>query len=175
MCLSHVRFQTKSILNSPTIGPMVAQEAYSMGPDQSFGFIDQVERNVSRKLGDRLTRVEQGSERVVLFGVFLVASAILAGAVTTLFVLTPELRTDTGISTIDALRGDPLFNLLYWASITAALAVSALAAAIILPLVKSLLEWIFGGLHSFVWGCLRGIRRLNWNLRTWRWRRQNRK
>ena len=111
-----------------------------MGADQSLGFIDKVRTEVSRNLDVRLTRVEQGSERVVLFGVFLVASAVLVGAFTTLFVLSPEIRTD--MSTIDIRRGDPLFTFLYWASMGAALSVSALAAAIILPLVIGILKWL---------------------------------
>ena len=156
-------------------GPMVAQEAYAMGSDQSLGFIDKVERNVKSELGDRLTAVEEGANRVVVFGVFLVASAILAGTVTTLLVLAPTFNTDSGSSVVEALKGDSLFKVLYWASIAAALAVSALAGAIILPILKSILEWIIGGTQSLFMGCLNGIRRLNWNLQAWNWRRKNRK
>ena len=155
------------------LAPMLAQEAYGMGSDQSLGFVDLVRRDVSRDLGDRLSRVEQGSERVVLFGVFLVASAILAGAVTTLFVLAPELRADSSMPTFDVLREGSLFNFLYWASIGTAITVSALAAAIVLPLTKSLLELIFRILQWFARGSLSGIRRLIWNWNEWR--RRNRR
>ena len=116
-------------------GTKVAKEAYAMGSDQSLGFIDQVETKVKRELGDRLTGVEQGANRVVAFGVFLVASAILAGAVTTLFVLTATFGTDSSMSMVEALKGDPLFNVLYWAAIMAAISVSAMGVAIVLSLI----------------------------------------
>ncbi len=72
------------------------------------------------------------------------------------------------------MHGVPINYLSYWASIAAALAVSALAIAIILPVFKSILEWIFGATRSFLWVCLNGMRRFIWNLRVWNWRRKSR-
>ncbi len=137
----------------------VAREAYTMGADRSLGFVERIKGDVSSSLSDRLSRVEQGSERVVLFGVFLVASAVLVGAFTTLFVLSPEIRTD--MSTVDIRRGDPLFTFLYWASLGAALSVSTLAATIIITSLSPMIKGIFNGVRGFA--------------REWRWKRRNRK
>ena len=48
----------------------VAQEAAEMRPEQSLGFIEEAERRVKLDLGTRLTRVEEGTGQVVIFGVF---------------------------------------------------------------------------------------------------------
>ena len=101
------------------IGPMVAQEAYSMGVGTSMGFVDQIEENVKQHLGARLSQAERGTERVILFGVFLVASTLLAGAVTTLFMILPRIDPDSGSTLMHVLESSPLAETMYWASICA--------------------------------------------------------
>ena len=137
----------------------VAQEAYAMGADQSLGFVERIRGDVSSNLSDRLSRVEQGSERVVLFGVFLVASAVLVGAFTTLFVLSPEIRF--GMSGIGIRQGDILFDFLYWASTGAALSVTALAATIVFTSLSPVFKGIGNG--------------FKWCVRKWQWNRRTRK
>ena len=86
------------------IGPKVADEAHAMGARASLGFVSTIESSLERKLGTRLTRAEEGTERVVMFGIFLVTSALLAGAVTTLFMIAPSLASEYGTLTMDALE-----------------------------------------------------------------------
>ena len=68
-------------------GPAVAKEAYAMGARSSLGVFDALEDRIKSELGGRVLAVERGTMAVVLFGVFLVAAALLAGCITTLFVL----------------------------------------------------------------------------------------
>lgn len=146
------------------IGPTVAHEAYAMGIGSSLGFVDEIETRVRRSLGDRLTQAERGTERVVLFGVFLVASALLAGAITALFGMLPSLDTESGRTLMDALEGSPLLGVLYWASIALAVTVTVLGAAVVLqvlmPLVsstlngvRSVLQHVANGFRQFLWWC----------------------
>ena len=67
------------------IAPIVAAEAHRMGDETSLGFVSIIEKNVEAKLGARLDRAEHGTVQVIMFGILLVASALLAGAFTVLF------------------------------------------------------------------------------------------
>ena len=58
-----------------------------MGVRSSLGVFDALEDRIKSELGGRVLAVERGTMTVVLFGVFLVAAALLAGFITTLFVL----------------------------------------------------------------------------------------
>ena len=124
------------------IGPIVAKEAADMGTEPSLGFVGKIEGNLKRKLGERLVRVEQGTERVVLFGILLVASALLAGAVTVLFTMMTNLGTEPGAITMDALEGSLLMTLLYSACIVLAIAVLLLSIAAVLQIFKSPITWV---------------------------------
>ena len=114
-------------------GPEFARGAYKMGTDPSLGFVSKIEGVLERKLGDRLTRAEQGYERVVLFGVLLVASALLAGAVTTLFMMMPNLATESGTIT---LVGSLFMIPLYGVCIVLAFAVLLLSIAAVLQTLR---------------------------------------
>ena len=59
------------------IAPKVAAAAHRMGGETSLGFVSRIEDNVETKLGARLDRVEHGTVQVVMFGILLVASALL--------------------------------------------------------------------------------------------------
>ena len=115
------------------VGQMVAKEAYAMGPDQSLGFIDTIENRVKSELGSRLSRVEEGTGQVVLFGVFLVASALLAGAIATLFALVANPDTNSGVATVDALQESLLMDLLPWMCLAIAVAVVVLVLRVVVP------------------------------------------
>ena len=144
------------------IGPMVAQEAYAMGVGSSLGFVDQIETRVRENLGDRLTQAERGTERVVLFGVFLVASALLAGAITMLFAMLPNLDTESGHTLVDALEGSTLLGILHWAAIALATTVTVLGAAIILQVLMPLVSSTLNGVRSVLQHAANGFRRFLW-------------
>ena len=119
----------------------VAQEAVEMGTGQSLGFIEEIEKRVKLDLDNRLTRVEEGTGQVVIFGVFLVASALLAGAIATLLAMMNSDVLSDGTS-LDALKGSPLIYLLYWVCIALSVAVSALCIGIVAQLLKPPTIWI---------------------------------
>ena len=145
-----------------SIGPMVAQEAYSMGVGTSLGFIDQIEENVKQHLGARLTQVERGTERVVLFGVFLVASALLAGAVTTLFMTLPRIDSDSGSTLMDILEGSPLAETMYWASIALGVSVAVLGIAVVVQVLMPLAKLVLGGIGTLLQASANCYRRFRW-------------
>ena len=145
-----------------SIGPMVAQEAYSMGTEQSLGFVDRIEKNIDGRLGEQLTRVEQRTDSVVLFGVFLVASALLAGAATVLFTSIPRLSMDSGGTVIEALKGSLFMNLMYWVCIVLAIAVSVLGIAIVLQVLKPFFKWLADGFKALLRLPIDLILRLRW-------------
>lgn len=116
----------------PEMGPLIAREAYSMGVESSIGFVDVIEKNVKNELGSRLARVEEGTGRVVLFGVFLVSAALLAGAITTLFSLLSNDKDISGQAIVDAVDDVLLLQVLYWGSVVLAISLSAWAIVFVL-------------------------------------------
>ncbi len=76
------------------IGPQIEAENYGLGSEPYLGFVNGIREQVTNDLNDRLSRVEHGTSQVVLFGIFLIASALLAGAFTVLFSLTSQLNPD---------------------------------------------------------------------------------
>lgn len=119
-----------------SIRQTVAQEAVEMGTGQSLGFIEEIEKRVKLDLDNRLTRVEEGTGQVVIFGVFLVASALLAGAIATLFAMMSSDVTSGGTS-FDALMKSPLGWILYATCVALAVAITALCICAIFRLLKS--------------------------------------
>ena len=76
------------------IGPQIESEALNLGSEPYLGFMNEMRERVTNDLNDRLSRVEHGTSQVVLFGIFLIASALLAGALTVLFSLAPQLDSE---------------------------------------------------------------------------------
>ncbi len=121
----------------PSIRDIVAREAYEMGIEQSLGFIDSVKKDVWEEFGSRLIRAEEGTERVVVFGLFLVASALLAGAITTLFLLEPNLEIASEVDSLEKLMGNPLLLLIYWVCVVLAVTVTVLCLGAVFQLLRS--------------------------------------
>ena len=97
------------------IGPTVAKEIRQMGHGQYLGFTDAIEAKIKEEFASRLNRVEHGTQQVVMFGVFLVTSALLATALGAIFAMVSAFNTETGIATLNALTGS-LWGLLIFAS-----------------------------------------------------------
>ncbi len=119
------------------IGPIVAKEAHSMGAEASLGFVSRIEDNLERKLGARLDRVEHGTERVIMFGIFLVASALLAGAFTALFAVVEGSQEKLRLITFDTWEGALLICGLFGVCIVLSLSVLMLGIASIVQVLKS--------------------------------------
>lgn len=118
-------------VKKPKLAPQMAKEAYRLGSRAHLGFVDKIESSVENNLGDRLAQVEQGTKSVIMFGLFLIASALLAGALTTLFMMMSE-DTNAGMNVVDTL------NALGWpgklVGISLAVAFAALGIALALTL-----------------------------------------
>ena len=117
------------------IGPTVAKEARKI-TGQNLGFMDTMKRQVTDNLDSRISRVEHGTQQVVVFGVFLVASALLAGAITAMFAMVFALNTDSGAAAVDALEGSILGYLLISACAGLVLAIVVLLVAAVVQLCR---------------------------------------
>ena len=130
------------------VGPKVAHEAHNdIGSAGSLGFVDRIEKNVKDKLGERLTQVQEGMGRVVLFGIILVASALLAGSVTTLFML--QANHGSSAVVVEALEGSLFMVALSWACIALAISIMLLSAAVVLQTLTPLAKQIWSAVKSF--------------------------
>ena len=76
------------------IGPRIEKDNYDPGPESSLGFVNAIKEQATKELDERMSRVEHGTSRVVQFGIFLIASALLAGAFTVLFSFTSRINSD---------------------------------------------------------------------------------
>ena len=139
--------ETPDFKEKGSIREIVARETAEMRAEQSLGFIEEAEKRVKLELDSRLTRVEEGTGQVVIFGVFLVASALLAGAIATLFAMMNSEVLSDGAS-FDALKGSPLMFLLYWVCIALATAVSAFCIGAVFQLLKSPFMWVVNKLNK---------------------------
>ena len=119
------------------IGPIVAEEAHRMGDEPYLGFVSRIEDDIERKLGAGLDRVEHGTERVIIFGILLVASALLAGAVTALFAMVASSGEESRLLAMDAWEGALLMNSLYAVCIVLSMSVLLLGLATIVQVFKS--------------------------------------
>ena len=119
------------------IGPTIAAEAHKMGDEASLGFVSKIEYNLERKLGARLDRVEHGTERVIMFGILLVVSALLAGALTVLFAMAADSEEGSRLLTMGTWEGVLLLNALYGVCIVLSISVLMLGIATIIQMLKS--------------------------------------
>ena len=118
------------------IGSIVAAEAHAMGDEASLGFVSRIESNVERKLGAGLDRVEHGTSQVVMFGILLVASALLAGAVTVLFSMVAD-SEELRFLTVNTWEGMGLVIALYTVCIALTLSILAVSIVTIVQVFRS--------------------------------------
>ena len=119
------------------IAPKAAAAAQRMGDETSLGFVSRIENNVEAKLGARLDRVEHGTVQVVMFGILLVASALLAGAFTVLFTLMTGSDEEPKFLTMRSWEGVLLLIALYGVCIALSMAVVIMSIAAIVQVFNS--------------------------------------
>ncbi len=124
-CVFNVQFHTihgdpPPFKKKEAIGPRVAAEAHNFGPEPYLGFMDAMRLEVTNDLNDRLSKVEHGTTQVIWFGIFLIASALFAGAITVLFSLSSRLSEDQ----IDLLKQLLSSDLMVWTSRISAVALT---------------------------------------------------
>ena len=124
------------LLQKKRVGPIAAKDAHRMGDETSLGFVSIIEKNVETKLGARLDRAEHGTVQVVMFGILLVASALLAGAFTMLFSMVTGSDEEVRFFTMGAWEGALLLNALYGVCIVLSMSVLILSIAAIVQVFK---------------------------------------
>ena len=75
-------------------GKDVAKVAAGMAGSAHQGFVNAIRQELRQEFGVRLESIEKGTRQLVMFGVFLVAAALLAGALTALFAILSTLPDD---------------------------------------------------------------------------------
>ena len=120
-----------------------ARQIHEMDAEQYLGFTDKIRVQISDRFEDkfteldhRLTGFERGSYQVVQFGVFLVASALLAGAMAAMFAMVFALNTKSGIVAVNALEGTSLGTMLFYMGIVLCIGVSLLFIGAVVQLGK---------------------------------------
>ena len=116
------------------VGPRVAREIRKMGTGQYLGFLDTIEAEVKKEFESRLNRVEEGTQQVVTFGVFLVASALFAGVLGAIFATVSAVNTKSGVAAFHALEGSHWGNLLFALCVGLAILVFVLILAAVFKL-----------------------------------------
>ncbi len=120
------------------IGPQIESEAINFGSEPDLGFMNEMRERVTNDLNDRLSRVEHGTSQVVLFGIFLIASALLAGALTVLFSLTPQLDSEQN-ALVNSLLNSRITLWVVWGIIMSlAIYMVALAVSVVVFMWKTL-------------------------------------
>ena len=120
----------------PPTGQTISRELHAGGHGKSLGFIDTMRDQVTAELSDRLSRVEHGTQQVVLFGVFLVASALLASSFAAMFAMVFALNTDTGVTMVNALSGSLLGIVLCTVGVLLSIAVIVLLGATLFQFIR---------------------------------------
>ena len=114
-----------------------ARQIHEMPPEPNLGFTGRIEDKAVARLKDtlaayqgkvtkfqnRLDGLEQGNQQVVQFGVFLVASALLAAAIAAMFAMIFAFNNQSGPSTSDRLEGTNLEGWLFAMTIVLCLGV----------------------------------------------------
>ena len=126
----------------------VDKQIHEMDAEQYLGFMDKIRVQISDQFEDkfteldhRLTGFERGTYQVVQFGVFLVASALLAGAIAAMFAMIFSLHTESGLTMVETLEGSSLGTMLFWVGIGLSVAVALLAAGALAQFIRS----VWGG------------------------------
>ena len=120
------------------IGPQIESEALNFGSEPDLGFMNEMRERVTNDINDRLSRVEHGTSQVVLFGIFLIASALLAGALTVLFSLTPQLDSEQN-ALVNSLLNSRITLWVVWGIIMSlAIYMVALAVSVVVFMWKTL-------------------------------------
>ena len=128
-----------------------ARQIHDMPPERNLGFTGRIEDHVAAQFNDnftgyqrqltgfesRLDGLERGNHQVVQFGIFLVASALLAGAMAAMFALVFSLNTESGLTTVDALEGSALGTMLFWVGISLSVAVGLLVLGALIQFTRS--------------------------------------
>ena len=118
------------------IGPTIAREIRQAGSGQYLGFTDAMKSEVKRELESRLIRVEHGTTEVVIFGIFLVASALLAGALGAVLAFASASGITSEISSLSVLKAASWSNPLLWLFLGFTLLVGVLILAAVFKLVR---------------------------------------
>ena len=128
------------------IGPKIAREVAKARRGQHLGFMDAMKGEVTedltrridqdkREFNGRIDGVEKGTQQVVYFGVFLVASALIASMVAAVFGMVFALTTDSEVVLLGRLQKSQLESLLFGLCGGLAAAVLVLICASVLKLI----------------------------------------
>ena len=116
------------------VGPTVAREIRKAGTGQYLGFTEAIKGEIKGEFETRLTRVEEGTRQVVIFGVFLVASALFASALGAILAMVSVSNTKSGIGTFNVLEGSNWGDLLFLLFVGLAILVVILIVAAVVKL-----------------------------------------
>lgn len=122
----------------------MATQIRKMAPEQNLGFMDSLKKQVAEQsevkfseLEYRLTGLERGNQRVVQFGVFLVASALLAGAITAMFAMIFSLNSGAGLAATGRSEGANLEGWLFAMTIVLCIGVVLLFVGAVIQFSRS--------------------------------------
>ena len=127
-----------------------ARQIHDMPPEQNLGFTGRMEEHVAERFDSEFTKnrrqltgfesrlggLEHGNHQVVQFGIFLVASALLAGSIAAMFAMIFALNTKSGIAAVNALEGTSLGTMLFYMGIVLCIGVSLLFIGAVVQLGK---------------------------------------
>ena len=128
-----------------------ARQIHDMPPERNLGFTGRIQDHVAAQFKDnftgyqrqltrfesRLDGLERGNHQVVQFGIFLVASALLAGAIAAIFAMVFSLSTESGLATSDRLEGTNLEGWLFTMAIVLCIGVVLLFVAAVIQFSRS--------------------------------------
>ena len=120
------------------IGPQIESEALNLGSEPDLGFMNEMRIRVTNDLNNRMSRVEHGTSQLVLFGVFLIASALIAGAFAVLFSLAPQLNSDQNALVANLLKSQVTVWIIWAILISLATYILAMFAGAVVFLWKTL-------------------------------------
>lgn len=127
-----------------------ARQIHDMPPERNLGFTGRIQDHVAAQFKDNFTGyqrqltgfestldgLERGNHQVVQFGIFLVASALLAAAIAAMFAMIFALNTNSGIAAVNALEGTSLGTMLFYMGIVLCIGVSLLFIGAVVQLGK---------------------------------------
>ena len=129
----------------PYLAPQIQRDAAELGAESTVGFVDAIEKRLVTQYETRLQgfesrvqSVERGTQQVIFFGVFLVASALLAGSITALFAMIFAVDPGEGSTLTKALSTPAVRNLLVAVAVLLAVALVGLVGLAIFYLLRRL-------------------------------------